>query len=454
MNIKILLMVACIMTAAGAKAQKGVDNGTPFGSGQDSVDCVVNTTLFFPYAHSGNYKDALGPWQKVYDDCPGSTKDIYLHGVNIINWQISQETDPAQKDALIDKLMQLYDKRIKYFGDDKRYGKDWIIARKAQSYNTLKGDNTDYSLIYAWTKEVVDEFQEKVDPQAISFYMFASFKIMLGDKDKYKEQYVNDYLKCSALLETALTNATTANNTKDVEGITARKIEIEQNFVTSGAADCETLASIYDPKIEANKDNIEFLKETMILLRRVNCKETETFFTASEYAHKIEPTAESAMGLGGKAFKAENYPEAEKYFLEAIELTEDKDIKADLYYAIAAISLQQSQYIKTKQLSLKCLGEQPNYGKAYMLIAHAYSAGGRGIFDDPVLAKTVYIAAVDKAERARQVDPSVADEAAKFINSLRTYFPKKEEVFMHPELNMGASFKVGGWINETVKIRE
>jgi len=454
MNIKILLMVACIMIATGAKAQKGIENGTPNGSGQDSIDCLININLFIPYAKSGNFKDALPFWQKVYDDCPGSTKNVYVYGEDIINWQISQETDAAKKDALIDQLMLLYDKRIKYFGDDPRYGRDWIISRKAQTYNALKGDNTDHALIYSWTKELLDEYKEKVKPQAISLYMFASFKLMLGDMNKYKEQYVTDFLKCVAYLETAMAGATAANDAKEIENITARKAEIEQNFTASGAADCETLAGIYGPRIEANKDNIEFLKETMILLRRVNCKETEMFFTASEYAHKIEPTAESAMGLGGKALKALNYAEAETYFLQAIEMTEDKDIKADLYYVMATVSLQQNQYIKTKQLSLKCLGEKPSYGKAYILIAQAYTSGGQGIFDDPVLAKTVYIAAADKAERARQVDPSVASDAIKLISSLRNYFPKKEEIFMHPDLNMGDNFKIGGWIGETVKIRE
>ena len=30
--------------------------------------------------------------------------------------------------------MAVYDKRVKYFGDDNRYGKDWIVSRKAQDY--------------------------------------------------------------------------------------------------------------------------------------------------------------------------------------------------------------------------------------------------------------------------------------------------------------------------------
>lgn len=454
MKSKIFLLAASFLIAFGMKAQKGVDTGTPFGSGDDSIQCRTNISLFTPYAKSGNFKDAQPFWKKAYDECPASTKNIYIYGIDIINWQISQETDPAKKDALIDEMMTLFDNRVKYFGDDPKYGKDWIVARKAAEYNKLKGENTDPKLVYQWTGEVIDELKEKVDPSAISLYMFASFKMMQNDKDTYKGQYVDDFLKCSALLDEAYAAAKAANNEKDAEGLMARKVEIEKNFTTSGAADCETLQSIYTPKVEENKDNIEFLKETMTLLRRVGCKESDIFITTSVYAHAIEPTAESAMGLGTKAIKDKDYAGAEKYFSEAIEMTEDSDTKGDLYYALAAMAIQQNQYTKTKQYAQKCLAEKPNYCNAYILLATAYAAGGRGIYsDDPVLSKIVYCVVVDKLERARQLDPSCADEANRLIATYRKHFPTKEEVFMHPDIKEGENFTVGGWIGETTKIR-
>lgn len=454
MKSKFLLLAVSVLIAAGANAQKGVENGTPYGSGEDSIRCLTNISLFIPYAKSNNYKDAYPFWKIVYDECPTSTKNIYVYGVNIINWQISQETDPAKKETLINDLMKLYDDRVKYFGDDKQYGKDWIVARKAQNYNQLKGENTDPNVIYKWTGEVVDEFKEKTEPLAVSLYMFASFKLMQGDMDKYKEQYVNDFLKCSAILDAALATAEAAKKEKDAENIIARKTEIEQNFAASGAADCETLQSIYASKIEENKSNLDFLKETMTLLRRVGCKDIDAYIAASEYSHKIEPTAESAMGLGNKAFRDKDYATAEKYYNEAINMTEESDIKADLYYALGAMASQQGQYAKSKQYSLKCLAEKPSYGRAYLIIATAYAAGAKNIFpDDPVLTKCVYYAVVDKLERARQVDPSIADEANRLIATYSKHFPTKEEVFMHPSINAGENFSIGGWIGETVKIR-
>lgn len=454
MKSKILLLAISFLVVFGAKAQKGVDNGTPFGSGEDSIRCRTNISLFIPYAKSNNFKDALPFWQKVYEECPGSTKNIYIYGVNIINWQLSQETDPTKKQALIDEMMKLYDNRIKYFGDDKQYGKDWIIARKAQAYNQLMGEKTDQNLIYKWTGEAIEEFKEKTDPLAISLYMFASFKLMQGDMDQYKGQYVSDFLKCSTLLDEAYAEAQKGGKEKEAENILARKAEIEQNFAGSGAADCETLESIYTTQVHEKSADMDFLKETMTLLRRVGCKESDLYITASEYAHKIEPTAESAMGLGTKAFKDKDYTTAEKYYNEAIAMTEEKDVKADLYYALAAMASQQRQYVKAKQYSMSCLSEKSDYCQAYIIIAQAYASTARSIYtDDPVLTKCVYYAVVDKLERARSVSSACAEEAGRLIGTYRQYFPTKEEVFMHPSLNAGDNFTIGGWINETVKIR-
>ena len=453
MKSKFILVAASILIAAGAYAQKGIETGTPYGKGEDSIRCITNISLFVPYAKSNNFKDAYPFWKLVYDECPGSNKAVYQYGVDIIKWQISQESDAAKKNVLINDLLELYDNRAKYFGDDARYGSDWIASRKSQEYNELMGDNTDYALMYKWTGDVIETYKEKVEPLAISLYMFSSLKQMQSDAS-FKEKYIEDFLKSSALFDAGIAVAKAANKDKDVENLTARKTETESLFAVSGAADCETLQSIYGTKIEENKTDLEFLKKTMTLFRRLRCNEIDAFFAASEYAHKIEPTAESAMGLGSKAFKNGDISSAETYYNEAIGMTEEADIKADLYLALAAMALQQNQYSKAKQNALKCIGEKADQGKAYIIIAQAYASTARTIYpNDGVLTKCVYYAVVDKLERARQVDSSVASEASRLINTYSAHFPSKEEVFMHPDIKAGDNFTIGGWIGESVRIR-
>lgn len=454
MKIKVLLLaIGCSMGAFGAHAQKGVDNGTQFGSGEDSVRCITNISLFVPYAKAGNFKDAYEFWKIVYNECPAATKDIYLHGVKIMDWKIANEKDPAKKSALIDDLMGVYDKRVKYFGDDKRYGKDWIVARKAQDYIRLKGDKADPTVIYGWLKEVVDEYGNNTESLGLSLYMFAAHS-RLGADPNFKEQYIQDYLKISAIFDSQIKAAQAAGNDKEITALTAQKSAIDGGFAGSGAADCETLQNLYGAKIEQNKDNLAYLKETVALLRRMRCQEIDAYLAAAGYAYKLEPSADAAVGMAKQAVKQKDYDTAIKYFEEAANLETDNVAKAEDYYMMALLAFDQNSYSKSRQYCQKAAELNPSYGAPWMLIGKMYAATAKSIYpDDAVLVKAVYNAAIDKFEKAKQVDPSVAEEANNLINTYRAHLPSTEEIFMHPELEKGKAFTVGGWIGERTTVR-
>ena len=448
MKSKIFLLITSAIITFGMNAQE--DTGKANGTGADTP-CNEDVNIYVPHAKAGNFKDAYPFWKKVYETCPSNYLSTYVSGVNILEWLISEETDEAKKDELIEELMKLYDNRLQYFGDNQRYGKDWIIGQKALKYNQHKGEKTDYTVIYQWLGEIINEFGDKVYQPSISLYMFASYNILQSDMEQNKAKYIEDYLKCSSLLDAQIA---AADDDKAKENGLAYKAEIDRNFSFSGAADCEILQKIYGTKIEENKDNIDFLKETLVLLRRMDCQESDAYLAASEYAHKIAPTPESAQGLGHKAYKEKDNETAERYYNQAIELTDDPDMKGILYYNLAIMAFNQNNLIKAKQLSLKCLAEKPNHGNAYILIGKSYAqVANNYVPDDPVLSQCVYIAVVDKFERARQVDPSVADEARKLINTYSQYFPSSGDIFMHPSIKEGENYTIGGWIGETIKVR-
>jgi len=83
-----------------------------------------------------------------------------------------------------------------------------------------------------------------------------------------------------------------------------------------------------------------------------------------------------------------------------------------------------------------------------------YAATVKNVFpNDGVLARAAYNVAIDQWEKAKQVDESSIEEANKLIGTYRAHLPSTEEVFMHPDLEKGKAFTVGGWIGETTRIR-
>jgi len=455
MKVKVLLTALVVLFGVfGAYAQKGVDNGTQYGSGEDSVRCVQNLSLYVPYAKAGNYKDAYEFWKSAFDECPAANKDLYLYGTRIVGWEIANEKDPAKRDQLIDKLMGVYDQRIKYFGDDRRYGTDWILSRKAQDYVQYKGESADPQVFYKWAKEALDLKGNDTEALAVSYFMLGSHQMLIKDPDNNKPQYIDDYLRASAILDTQIAAAKAANNEKEVENLTTMKAGIDGGFAGSGAADCETLQNMYASKVEQNKDDMEFLQETLALLKRVRCTDTDVYIAASRFVHVNNPTAESAVGLAKQAVRDKDYETAIKYFEEAANLDPDTDAKADDYYMIALLMHEQNNYSRARQYALKAIEQNPNYGKAYILIGNMYASTAKSVYpNDAVLAKVVYNAAIDKFERARQVDPESAEDANRLINIYRAHLPSTEDIFMHPDLEKGKAFTVGGWINERTTIR-
>ena len=455
MKIREILSIIVILTIVmGAKAQTGVVTGTPFGSGEDSLRCRQNISLASTYIQTQNFGEAYPLWKSAYEECPGATRSLYQWGEQIIKWQISQATDAAQAEGYFNDLMALYDKRIKYFGNDPQYDTNWIMSRKAADYVNIKGEKVDPAVLYDWLKPMLEEYKEQTQPMSISLYMMASQNLMASDVDKYMSQFVDDFLLASSLFDAKLGAAQAANDENTINAITTLKSQLETAFAQSGAADCATMEKVYADKIEAQKTDLEFLKTTMILFNRVGCNETEAYFAAANYAHQIEPTYESAMGIAYQAFKKNDNATAEKYFLDAIELASNNADKSTVNYLIATIALSSNSYQKARTYAQRAFEANPNNGKALILIGQAYGASASSVYpSDPVLRKMVFVLAADKFERARQVDPSIADDANRLLGQYRNQFPSREEVFMHPDLTPGEAFTVGGWINERTTVR-
>ncbi|MCI5055894.1 MAG: hypothetical protein MRY83_07280, partial [Flavobacteriales bacterium] len=100
----------------------------------------------------------------------------------------------------------------------------------------------------------------------------------------------------------------------------------------------------------------------------------------------------------------------------------------------------------------KLLEVNANSGDAYLIIATAYAASAGSCGEDNCTKKAAYWAAVDKCIKAKNVDPSVAEEANKKINSYSAQFPGKEACFFL-SITEGSSYTVGCWINETTTAR-
>ncbi|MDO5665398.1 MAG: hypothetical protein Q4G63_09100 [Bacteroidia bacterium] len=440
-------------TIAGLNAQKaGYDPvKAPFGHGEDSVKCRQNLSLMSTSAKAEDYKGALASWTSVYENCPAASKNIYIYGPRIFKSFYVAETDATKKKQHLNKVIEIYDCRLKnmYFSDD---NKATILALKAYDYMELAGNQTDYKLVYQWLGDALKEAKSNMNPpDAYSYYMVASLTQFLTDQSK-KNQYINDYFTVTGYVDEAISKANAANDKANADYLGLVKDAIVKGFINSGAGDCKTLTEYYADKVEPNKGNKDFLNEVINALGSVGCSESDLYFTASEYMYKLEPSAGAAIGLANKALRDKDYDTAIKYYHEGAKMETDKNKASGYMMQLAGIFSNQRNFAKSRQAAYDALEFNPNNGAAYILIGQLYAASAQNIFPETEKRGLVFCAAVDKMQRARAIDPSVAAEANRYINTYSGYYMDTETAFMMG-IKAGESIFIPGWIGENTTVR-
>ena len=167
--------------------------------------------------------------------------------------------------------------------------------------------------------------------------------------------------------------------------------------------------------------------------------------------YKIDPTADAATGCGYMAYKKGDYDTAIKYFDEALSLEGDNEKKAQIAYAVAATLFNVKKLSQARSYLQKAISFKENYGDAYILLAQLY-ASSPNWNDEPAMNKCTYFVVIDKLQRAKAVDPSVADKANELISTYARYTPKAEDLFMLG-IKAGDRVTVGGWIGESTTVR-
>lgn len=447
---KFIVVLSAMMLSLTTFAQKGVEDGSKYGHGEDSIRCIQNLSLYQTYAKQGDYATALEFWTIAYTECPAASINLYIEGAKIRTWQLKNETDPAKKMEYFNGLMQVYDQRIQYFGDYVRAPRPFVYGRKAVDYLTLHpdGENSDKKPAYEWLTICINESSVRQFNAAYSPYFILASKALL-ENPEHKNQFISDYLKVMGILDQKIALARTD---AEKQKLAAYEQDINDVFVSSGVADCVTLQDLFAPDLEANKGNLEWLNKVVDLFKRVNCTDTEVYFAASQYSHQLNPTAESAEGCAYMCIKKEEYTKAAEYLNEAVSMTEDTNKKSEFEFLAATALFAGKEYAEARKHALAAASYKEGYAEPYIMIAKMY-ANSVDQYDDAVIRRLVYCAAVDKLQKAKSIDPAVADECNELIARYEEQYPRSEDVFMNPNVDEGKPYTLGGWINERTIVR-
>lgn len=415
--------------------------------GKDSATCIMNLSLyreFYKQWRASGYKnkavnDAIGPWRWVYNNCPQASQNTYIDGINMMEYFMKKAKTDEAKAKYIDTMMMIYDQRIKYFGRE-----GYVLGRKGS--DLFKYAPEEYEKAYHIFKKSVDLRGNKSESFVLVYY-FRTVSKMVDDEKLDKFVIVETYDKLSEIIDSNL--EASANDPKELSAWENVKGNIELSF--EPYATCEDLIAIYSKKFNETPEDVELLKKITDMLDRKGCAESQLFFDASVKLNELEPSPNASYMIAKMLVKKEKYNEAIPYLEDALNIDDD-ETKADIYLLLASVYRQMQSFPTARKYARQAIDLRPTAGHAYLLIGDMYASSAAECGDNDLSRKAAYWIAVDMYQKAKQVDPDVADIAQKRIETYSLQFPKTETVFFY-DLKDGDPYTVECWINERTTVR-
>ncbi len=439
---KVLLVLTALVAfgASEVKAQK-----TFMKYGEDSISCITHTSLYREFYKQKNIEDALPHWRWVFNNCPLVSQDVYIDGAKIITAKVNDSKDIKIREAYIDTLMMVFENRIRYFGDSLTSRTGMVLGQQAIELENYRP--TDTARIYQCLRKSVEREGINSEALIVSRY-FASVNNQVINERLPVDSMAEVYDRLSDIVDQKLEIG--KNDTAQANKWLPVKKMLDSQF--EPYATCDEIEKIYTRKFKQSPDDTTLLKKITRLLDHKECTDRDLFFQATTNLHKARPTGQSAYLMGKLNMIKGDTQKAESYFGEAIPNLDDV-LKAKTCYYLAKINCDQNSFNEARSYALKSLALNPADGKCYMLIGNLYAANAASCGgSDEIASRAAYWVAVDKFIKARNVDPSIADEANKAIATYSSYFPTLERLFFN-EIKEGSSYNVGCWIGETTIVR-
>lgn len=471
------LMVSAVLIGGASTASAQNPNDDKQCSNGNTV--LENNSLYFEYAKQKAYKDAYEFWYPLYEAVPDYNKNVYIQGekilVGLINQTIKEENVEARK-GYFEKLMKLFDDRIKYFGDDTKWPAPKILGKKADYYLKLSGKELNLDTAYNWLSVSVNELKEDADAKSLVSWVYVSQKKFSADPT-FKNEYIANYMKGSQFIDGSLDNwykryeedvKKLEANPEDVKAvkdtntcmsyikyIKTEKVNMTDNFAKSGAADVETLVSVFEPQVEEKKDDAQFLNNVSKLLGRSKSgKETDLYFKVSEYSYALAPSLASAKGMSQLSIKNQDWDSAIKYLEEALSFAVQPEDKADIMLLEANVYYKyKKNFSKGRELCRQSSALDRSMADPYIFVADMYRQSGELVFPDGdnIVRSTCFMAGVEELQKAKIAEPSRAAEINSMIQAYKKAYPEKSQLFMKG-MQVGSKFHIPGWMNIDIVI--
>lgn len=418
-------------------------------AGEQALDAHV---IYRDYIKLGYYEEALPFWRKAFTAAPaadGKRQTHYEDGIKIYDYFLDTIVETREEKRIyLDSIFYMYDRMAEcYYADDPGY----IAGRKAFDMYYKYRDILEDEEILAMFRKSLDI--DGIEAKAFVVNPFTALLVEMMQTERIEKEVAAEYARL-------ILDICESHEDDPEEGwpivIGYAPVRLEAFETVKGFYDCDYFTEKYYTPYDLTAVDCEDLFLMATRLRYGGCDVESDMLKsiAAEYQKRCVTTTSPELETARIALEEERYRDAIQAYLEYLEKQEDPERLAKFNLRIAKIYYAHVRdFPKARQFAYKALEYKPNWGEPYMLIGKLYASSGplcgpgRG-WDSQIVTWP----AIDKFQRAKSVDPSVAAEANKLIASYSRYMPSVEDIFQR-QLNEGDSFRVGCWIQENTTIR-
>lgn len=444
-SLKMILAVAFAAMSFSAMAQVNYDDPRYAVWGENAEQRKSNmlaNQFLKESVDNKDYKAAAGYLKQLLDQAPKGAQGIYTNGIKLYKTLINTAKTDEQRNMYIDSLLYVYDVRLQAFSNHSRYGKDYILDRKAREYLTYKPEDREgVRKIFTEAIAATEAKTGKANQELVAIYfsnLCEDYKNNLVDATTV----ISEYDRFSPLFEGAEGDAAELKN------------QFDTAFGASGAASCENLESLFSKKLAEKPEDVALLGQAVSLMSRASCN-SDFFFNTAEKFYSLKPSSETALFLAQGFQGRSEFDKAMKYLNEALAAETDNAERAKLYTRIGLISIQTGDHSNAMNAAKEIKALEPENGYAPYIMAQCYAATANGDFS----AQAGYWAAYDTMNQAIELlgaEPAIQEAAKKMASAYRGSFPTKEECFFN-EVSAGARYTVtkgfASGVSTTVRYR-
>ena len=185
------------------------------------------------------------------------------------------------------------------------------------------------------------------------------------------DDYSNDLVDAITIVNAYDANAKYFENIDDTQK--EFKNQFETCFGASGAASCENLQKIFEPKIAATPNDEALLANAFGLMSRANCQ-SDFFLSIGEQYYAMKPESNVAMMLAQGFQNKKDYAKASQYLREALAKETGVEEREKLLVRIGLLEMSQNKYaeaVRSFNASLN-VDDTDDDGLALYFLAQCY----------------------------------------------------------------------------------